>query len=317
MNLKKVKFRSFRNLVWLSLGVFAFLATSCKDPGEEEKKQEKVLIQSYISEKNITVTPTGTGLYYIEEVEGTGLSPVLGDFVQVRYSMRLIENETLLTTTDSIVAEDDDSYSEDKLYGPERIQLGSIISGLNEGLKMMKEGGEAKLIIPSSLAWGASYFGSIPPYTPIMIDVSLEKIIPDLPVYERDLLNQYLTDHGYSPADSTNSGIYVFTMEEGSGDSAQRFDDVKTYVKGSLSDGRMFLKDLDLRWTISRSTSSLITSGLNEGVDSMRVGEKALIIVPYAKGYGPGSINFFEDSRKAPIPPYSTLYYEVELLDIL
>lgn len=317
LNLRKMNFRSFRSLVWVSVALLPLLASSCKDPGEEERNHEKKVLQAYIAEKNITVEPTKSGLYYIEEVKGTGLSPERSEYVQIHYTMKILDQEILLTTTDSAIAKAEDSYSEHKLYGPERILLGTVISGLEEGLKLMKEGGEAKLVIPSSLAWGASYYGSVPPYSPVLMSVKLEKVIKDLPGYERDLLSQYLSEQGLSLSDSTASGIYIIHVEEGTGLSPKKFDGVKAYVKGSLSDERMFLKDLNLRWSLGQETSTVFTKGLNDGIDSMRVGGKAKIIVPYKQGYGAGSVNSYMDNRKGPIPPYSTLYYDVELIDII
>ena len=312
-----MSFRSIRSLVWISIAFLPLLANSCKDPGEDERNHEKKVLQAYIAKKNITVEPTSTGLYYIEEVAGTGLKPEMGDYVQMRYTMKKLENEVILTTTDSAVDKNDNSYSEHKLYGPDRIRLGEVISGLGEGLKLMKEGGEASLVIPSSLAWGAYYNGSIPPYTPILMHIKLEKVIPDLPDYERNLLTQYLSDHGSSIADSTASGIYIINLEEGTGSSPKRFDAVRASVKGTLSDGRVFLKDPDLRWTLGQEGNTVFTKGFHEGVDSMKVGGKAKIIVPYKQGYGSQSVGSYMGNRKAPIPPYSTLYYDVELVGII
>ena len=302
------------------MALLPLLTNSCKDPGEKERNHEKNVLQAYIAEKNITVAPTSSGLYYIEEVQGTGLSPKRGEFVQCSYSMRILEKEVLLNTTDSAVARADSSYNVHKLYGPERFPVGNLLSGLEEGLKLMKEGGEASLIVPSELAFGATYI-IVQPYTPLLINVKLEKVIPDLPGYERSLLNQYLSDHGKSIEDSTASGIYIIHLQEGIGLSPTRLDVVKASVKGSLSDGRVFLKDADLRWTLDQMRNSITTKGLHEGVDSMKIGGKARIIVPYTQGYGSygtGGTNFVaEDIRKGPIPPYATLYYDVELAGIV
>jgi len=49
----------------------------------------------------------------------------------------------------------------------------NIIEGWNEGIKFMKEGGEATLIIPSVLGYGSSGSGSIPPYSTLIFDVEL------------------------------------------------------------------------------------------------------------------------------------------------
>ncbi|MEA3443429.1 MAG: FKBP-type peptidyl-prolyl cis-trans isomerase, partial [Bacteroidota bacterium] len=56
--------------------------------------------------------------------------------------------------------------------------LGSdqIIQGLNEGIAKMKEGGKARLIIPSILAYGEKQVGPIPPFSTLIFEVELLKV---------------------------------------------------------------------------------------------------------------------------------------------
>lgn len=61
-------------------------------------------------------------------------------------------------------------------YGPLEFPLGQgrVIPGWDEGIGMMKVGGEARLIIPSSIAYGPSGAGGIiKPYSTLIFDVEL------------------------------------------------------------------------------------------------------------------------------------------------
>ena len=50
----------------------------------------------------------------------------------------------------------------------------TLIQGMVKGISMMKEGEQALLIIPSSLAYGKSYYGIlIPPYSTLLFEVKL------------------------------------------------------------------------------------------------------------------------------------------------
>ena len=48
-----------------------------------------------------------------------------------------------------------------------------MIQGWDEGIAMMNVGGKAKLIIPSSIAYGDRDMGTIKPYSTLVFDVEL------------------------------------------------------------------------------------------------------------------------------------------------
>lgn len=131
---------------------------------EERKAKEPEDIKKYVKDSSITVSPTTTGLYYIEKKKGTGVKPVDGDTVYVHYTGSLL-NGTMFASS----------------YGGEPIAfvLGSnkVIPGWEEGIALMREEGEARLVIPSDLAYGSEYMSELVlPYTPLVFDIYLVKI---------------------------------------------------------------------------------------------------------------------------------------------
>jgi FKBP-type peptidyl-prolyl cis-trans isomerase FkpA len=48
-----------------------------------------------------------------------------------------------------------------------------VIPGWDEGIAMMKKGGQAILIIPSTIAYGDRDMGDIPPYSTLVFDIEL------------------------------------------------------------------------------------------------------------------------------------------------
>lgn len=105
---------------------------------------------------------TASGLTIITIEEGTGDSPALGDTVVVNYTGWLASDNSQFDTGDGI------SFT-----------LGQVIAGWNEGLQLMQEGGSARLIIPSALAYGET--GSpprIPPNADLIFDVDLLEVQP-------------------------------------------------------------------------------------------------------------------------------------------
>ncbi len=143
----------------LSLTLFIYI--SCKQE-DTEFAEEQAALKVYIAENNITATPTASGLYYIETLEGTGVQATAGKNVRVHYDGYLL-NGTLFDT----------SHDDNK---PIAFVLGTgrVIAGWHEGIALMKEDGKARLIILSNLAYGSGGAGStIPPYSTLIFDVEL------------------------------------------------------------------------------------------------------------------------------------------------
>jgi len=127
-------------------------------------EQETELLNTYLKNANITVEPTNTGLYYIEEKEGVGDNPKPGDSLVVNYIGTFVNGQifdTSLKTGKPIKFK----------YG-----YGSVIKGWEEALSYMKKGGKAQLIIPSHLAYGEKKYGPIPPFSTLIFEIELVDI---------------------------------------------------------------------------------------------------------------------------------------------
>lgn len=135
---------------------------------EAKRLQEASVLAKYIAENEITVEPTESGLYFISTVEGEGEQPVAGDKVKVHYTGTLLDG----TKFDSSL---DRNQPFEFVLGK-----GQVIKGWDEGIAMMKVGGKATLILPSSIAYGKRQAGAvIKPYSPLKFDVELLEIIKE------------------------------------------------------------------------------------------------------------------------------------------
>lgn len=105
-----------------------------------------------------------TGLRYFILNQGDSYHPKVKDKVELAYSMRLIDGT--------------DVYDSDT-DGNKEFALGKSdeINGLQEAVKMMGVGGEARLVIPSYLAYGMSGDGFlIRQRIPIIMEIEIIKI---------------------------------------------------------------------------------------------------------------------------------------------
>lgn len=149
------------------------IGLTSKEKMEAERQKEAAKAQAdeakginkYLSDNKISVAPTASGLYYVEEVAGTGKQAMAGKSVKVHYTGYLLDG----TKFDSSI---DRGQPFEFTLGQ-----GQVIPGWDEGVALMKEGGKAKLIIPSKLGYGPRGAGqSIPPNSSLVFEVELIEV---------------------------------------------------------------------------------------------------------------------------------------------
>ena len=127
---------------------------------EQARQKDGVDCAKYISDNHITVKPSVKGLYYIEKKKGTGDLIKQGQTVSMKYTGKLLNGQVF--------------DSSDKNGGqpyPFTVGAGQVIPGWEEAAVLMRKGGKAIIIIPSSLAYGDQGQGPIPPNATLVFDV--------------------------------------------------------------------------------------------------------------------------------------------------
>jgi peptidylprolyl isomerase len=107
---------------------------------------------------------------------------------------------------------------------------------------------------------------------------------------------------------TTASGLKYIVTKKGNGEKPKSGVTVKVNYTGKFTDGKVFDS------SIPRGTpfefvvgAGRVIKGWDEAVLTMSKGEKRTLIIPPALAYGPDGMG--------PIPPNSTLIFDVELLD--
>jgi FKBP-type peptidyl-prolyl cis-trans isomerase FkpA len=172
MNVNRTKKQVFKVLFFAiaAIGIF-----SCGNDNslEELRNNELAKLDEYMLANYPDVEPKPSGLYYIEEVKGTGDTIKLGDQVQIYYATWLI---------DSTLIDETNGYLRGLRYEPFTVNVGSgnAIAGLEEALTYMQKGTVANLVINSELAYGqnGNTQGSPPVagFTTLLMQVEVYKV---------------------------------------------------------------------------------------------------------------------------------------------
>lgn len=126
---------------------------------------------------------------------------------------------------------------------------------------------------------------------------------------ENEVIAKYIADKQITPSKSTSGLMYIIS-EPGTGEQAQAGKTVKVHYTGRLLDGTKFDSSLDRNEPIEfKLGQGMVIKGWDEGIALLKVGGKALLIIPSNLAYG---------SRGAGgvIPPFSPLTFEVELVSV-
>ncbi len=145
-----------KRLILLFLAV-SFGLTACnKEESDADKQAEidKVIIENYLAENDLTAEVLSSGLYYIIDKQGTGVKPTVSSTVTAKYTGKLINGIVFDSRTASF-------------------PLSNVIEGWKEGIPLFNEGGTGKLLIPSGLAYGSAARSTIPANSVLIFDIYL------------------------------------------------------------------------------------------------------------------------------------------------
>jgi FKBP-type peptidyl-prolyl cis-trans isomerase FkpA len=131
---------------------------------KELVKSEEKQIEDFMNRYRWDMQQTGTGLRYLIYKKGDGDKAESGKIATINYDVKLITGDLCYSSKDE---------------GSKEFLIGKSdeISGLEEGILLMKEGDKAKFIIPSHLAFGLlGDEDKIPKRATLIYDVELIEI---------------------------------------------------------------------------------------------------------------------------------------------
>lgn len=294
-----------------------------------------ILLSSCDSSRHKGFKETETGLYYqFHRQDESGKTPQMKDvlFTHMTLSLKGKGEEA----KDSVLF-DSQKYP-DFPEGIKFIQLSeSIFKGdLMDGLKMMHKGDSASFIISAdSFFLVSNKMDKLPPgikagdellFNIGLVDIQSEQetmkrieslksqsntdekaMMDKLQAEEPAAIADYLKRKNIT-AKPTASGMYYIETAKGNGAKAKLGQKITMQYTGFLLNGKKFDSSFDhdgepFSFTLG---SKEVIAGWDEGVAMMNVGSSATFVIPSALGYG--------GNGQGPIPPFSPLVFEVQLM---
>lgn len=125
--------------------------------------------------------------------------------------------------------------------------------------------------------------------------------------FSKDLSTKFLEQNKTRKVvTETASGLQYEVLEKGNGESPKSTNEVTVHYHGEMLDGKVFDSSYHRGDSISFKLDQVIP-GWTEGVQLMTKGSKYRFYIPYQLAYG--------ENGTPGIPPFSTLIFDVELID--
>ena len=137
------------------------------------------------------------------------------------------------------------------------------------------------------------------------------KWIEDFGEYEKEILRQYINEEKITDKPTT-SGLYYIKIEEGNGKKVMRGDTITFDLEGRFLNGQYFdsTKERNMPFEFVYGTEWQVIKGLEEGLGMMKQGERAIFILPSELAFGKSG------SSTGIVPPFTSLIYEVEMINV-
>jgi FKBP-type peptidyl-prolyl cis-trans isomerase len=126
---------------------------------------------------------------------------------------------------------------------------------------------------------------------------------------EQEDIDKYLSENSNLAFQVKPSGLYYYDVQEGTGIIPAQSDTVYLFYTGKFLDGTVFDSNVAKKDTLILPIGEgWLIQGFDEGIQYMKVGGKAMLLIPSDLAYGAVG--------RGPIGGYTPLLFDVELLRV-
>jgi peptidylprolyl isomerase len=242
------------------------------------------------------------GVQVADLQEGSGESPVPGQFVKVHYRGWLQDGGKMF-----------DSSRERGRPIEFQFETGRVIPGWHRGIAGMKVGGKRQLVIPPDLAYGeAGRAPVIPGNSTLVFEVELMELGEVREIPERPDVDWEADDR----VQRMDGGIRFVQVEAGEGELTASPDNVvEAELTVWLPDGEIFFSSWSERRTPrfkvgQRGRGGAPLDGIDLGVRGMAAGGTRVLRLPPDQAFG-------KDGLPGRVPADATIDVQIDVLDVM
>jgi FKBP-type peptidyl-prolyl cis-trans isomerase len=241
---------------------------------------------------------TSTGLAYVMHKNEAPVKAEIGDILVINLSYG---------TEDTLI------FDSKQYQKPVYIQLTNPAykGSLEEGLAMLGSGDSATFYLSADSVYQRIFNQPPPAFLKPGDELIFQVGVMAVKNEDRELADWFTREN--MTASPRPSGLYILPIQSGKANARQAApgSKAKVHYTGYLLDGTKFDSSVDrgepFQFQVGKGQ---VIPGWDEGVSTMKVGDKVKLVIPSYLAYGPrGASNI--------IPPYAPLLFEVELLDVM
>ncbi|KEQ29062.1 hypothetical protein N180_18130 [Pedobacter antarcticus 4BY] len=298
-------FKKLSGFTLALIGLTVFF-TACKKDYETVATLDERNIEAYIAKNNIKAEKDPSGYYYQILNEGDGEAVVNSDSVYYSFNFQTVDGRSFAKNSDYMIGLSLLGYTDRFTLGGREIGLTAV----RETMSKLRRGGNARVILPSSMAFGKN--GN----TTLNIG-SNEIIIVDLKMYKEkhqhdidDLeINLFVADNKLTVVKDPSRVQYIITQPGTGTVPIKKSTELVMNYTGRFLNGTVFQTNIDGSYT--SSLEDQFVKGWGDVIPGkLTKGGKIRVLIPSDRAYGvPGSSD-------GTIPPNAVLDFDIEIVDV-
>lgn len=284
---------------------------------DKQIKADDEQVKKYITDNQLVLERDANGFYYKPlQTNSSGKELAAKDIVALKYKISRLDGHVLEETQEARLAM---HYAQPSV----RTMYSNAINpvGIDLGLGYMREGEKYQFIVPSYLAYyNLTIKDTLPVYSHLIAEVEVVEVLTssEQKALENEIIEAFIEEQEWEDVQRLNSGLRYVKTQEGEGAQATSGKMVKVHYTGKLLNGKQFdasdTSKAPFQFTLGRGE---VIKGWDEGIALMKEGEKGILIIPSDLAYAHTVFTLPSFMSDFAIPPFSTLVFEVELVDVL